>query len=92
MEHNRIGSEAQDSIHVSSKIHDFLDHFRIGTLLHPCGVRKHRRYSVRSLIVTIFALPFLGKISSAALLPKKMPLSAKVPLMTQLSTFMMVSG
>lgn len=24
MEHNRIGSEAQDSIHVSSKIHAFL--------------------------------------------------------------------
>ena len=61
MEHNRIGSEAQDSIHVSSKIHDFFDHFRIGTLLHQCGVRKRHGYSVRSLITAIFALPFLGK-------------------------------
>lgn len=61
MEHNRIGSEAQDSIHVSSKIHDFFDHFRIGTLLHQCGVRKRHGYSVRSLIVAIFALPFFGK-------------------------------
>lgn len=61
MEHNRIGSKAQDSIHVSSKIHDFFDHFRIGTLLHQCGVRKRHGYSVRSLIVAIFALPFFGK-------------------------------
>jgi len=61
MQHNRIGSEAQDSIHVSSKIQDFFDHFQIGTLLHRCGVRKRHGYSVRSLIATIFALPFLGK-------------------------------
>jgi len=61
MEHNRIGSEAQDSIHVSSKIRNFFDHFRIGTLLHQCGVRKRHGYSVRSLIVAIFALPFFVK-------------------------------
>ena len=61
MEHNRIGSEAQDGIHVSSKIHDFFDDFRIGTLLHQCGVRKRHGYSVRSLITAIFAHPFLGK-------------------------------
>ncbi|EPR34092.1 hypothetical protein dsmv_3433 [Desulfococcus multivorans DSM 2059] len=41
MKHDKIRSEAQDAIHVSSKIHNFFDHFRIDTLLHQCGARKH---------------------------------------------------
>lgn len=61
MEHSRIGSESQDDIHINGKVHDFFDHFRIGTLLNQCGIQKRHGYSVRSLIETIFALPFLGK-------------------------------
>ena len=82
MEHNRIGSESQDSIHVSSKIHDFFDHFRIGTLLHQCGVRKRHGYSVRSLIKAIFALPFLGKNFFRGIVTNEQAVSARMPLMT----------
>jgi len=44
MNHINITSEAQENIHVQSKIDDFFDRFRIGTLLHRCGV--HKRHGV----------------------------------------------
>ena len=53
MDHISITSESQENIHVQSKIDNFFDRFRIGTLLHRCGVR--------SLTQAIFTLPFVGK-------------------------------
>lgn len=61
MNHNKIASKSQVDIHVHSKIDDFFDRFRIGTLLHRCGVRKRHGHGVRSLLETIFTLPFVGK-------------------------------
>lgn len=61
MIHNRIDSKSQADIHVQSQINDFFDRFKIGTILHHCGVRKRHGYGVRSLIETIFTLPFVGK-------------------------------
>ena len=39
----------------------FFGHFKIGTLLHRCGIRKRHGYRVRVLIERIFTLPFIGK-------------------------------
>ena len=61
MEYSKIGSESQERIHVKGKIHDFFNNFKIGTLLHRSGIRKRNGYNVRSVIETIFILPFLGK-------------------------------
>ena len=61
MDHISIDSKTQADIHVQGQIYDFFKLFRIGTLLHRCGVRKRHGYSVRSLIETIFTLPFIGK-------------------------------
>jgi hypothetical protein len=61
MDHINIVSKSQDNIHVQSKIDDFFDRFRIGTLLHRCGVRKRHGHGVRSLTQAIFTLPFVGK-------------------------------
>jgi len=61
MDHISKASESQENIHVQSKIDDFFDRFRIGTLLHHCGVRKRHGHGVRSLTQAIFTLPFVGK-------------------------------
>lgn len=61
MDHISIASKSQENIHVQSKIDDFFDRFRIGTLLHRCGVRKRHGHGVRSLTQAIFTLPFVGK-------------------------------
>ncbi len=61
MDHISIASKSQANIQVSSKIDDFFDHFRIGTLLHRCGFRKRHGHGVRSLTQAIFTLPFVGK-------------------------------
>ncbi len=61
MDHISIASKSQANIHVQSKIDDFFDRFRIGTLLHRCGVRKRHGHGVRSLTQAIFTLPFVGK-------------------------------
>lgn len=61
MDHISIASESQENIRVQSKIDDFFDRFRIGTLLHRCGVRKRHGHTVRSLTQAIFTLPFVGK-------------------------------
>ena len=61
MEHNSIASQSQAHIHVQSKIDDFFGRFKIATLMHRCGVRKHHGHSVRSLTEAIFTLPFVGK-------------------------------
>ena len=61
MNHISIASDTQENIHVQSKIDDFFDRFRIGTLLHRCGVRKRHGHGVRSLTQAIFTLPFVGK-------------------------------
>ena len=53
MNHTRITSNSQDNIHVQSKIDDFFDRFRIGTLLHRCGVHKRHGHGVRSLTQAI---------------------------------------
>ena len=61
MDHIYIASESQGNIHVQSKIDDFFDRFRLGTLLYRCEVRKRHGYSVRSLTQAIFTLPFVGQ-------------------------------
>ena len=61
MDHISIASQSQDPVHVQSKIDDFFVRFKIATLMHQCGVRKHHGHSVRSLTKTIFTLPFVGK-------------------------------
>jgi hypothetical protein len=61
MDHISIASDSQDCIHVQSQIDDFFDRFRVGTILHRCGIRKRHGHSVRSLTQAIFTLPFIGK-------------------------------
>ena len=61
MDHISIASQSQDPVHVQSIIDDFFSRFKIGTLMHRCGVRKHHGHSVRSLTKAIFTLPFVGK-------------------------------
>jgi hypothetical protein len=61
MDHISISSDSQENIHIQSKIDDFFDRFRIGTLLHRCGMRKRHGHGVRSLTQAIFTLPFIGK-------------------------------
>jgi len=61
MDHISIVSQSQDPVHVQSKIDDFFGRFKIATLMHRCGVRKHHGHSVRSLTKAIFTLPFVGK-------------------------------
>ncbi len=61
MDHTKIVSESQVDIHFHSKIDDFFDRFHIGTTMHRCGVRKRHGHGVRSLMETIFTLPFVGK-------------------------------
>ena len=61
MDHISNASESQENIHIQSKIDDFFDRFKIGTLLHRCGVHKRHGHGVRSLTQAIFTLPFVGK-------------------------------
>jgi len=61
MDHISTTSKSQEILHVQSKIDSFFDRFRIGTLLHNCGIRKRHGHSVRSLTQAIFTLPFVGK-------------------------------
>ena len=61
MDHTSIASQSQAHVHVQSKIDDFFDRFKIATLMHRCGVRKHHGHSIRSLTEAIFTLPFVGK-------------------------------
>jgi len=61
MNHNNKALQSQANIDVQGKIDDFFGRFKIATLLHRCGVRKHHGHSVRSLTKAIFTLPFVGK-------------------------------
>ena len=61
MIHNNIDSETQADIQIFGKIDDFFNKFNIATSLHRCGIRKRHGHSVRSLIMAIFTLPFMGK-------------------------------
>jgi len=61
MIHNNIDTETQADIQIFGKIDDFFNQFKIATSLHRCGVRKRHGHSVRSLIMAIFTLPFVGK-------------------------------
>jgi hypothetical protein len=61
MNHSSIASQTQAGIRVHGHIDAFFDKFRIGTLLHLCGIRKRHGHSVRSLTQAIFTLPFTGQ-------------------------------
>ena len=61
MDHNKIASQTQADIRVHGQIDAFFNRFRIGTLLHQCGIRKRHGHSVRSLTQTIFSLSFMGQ-------------------------------
>lgn len=61
MDHNKYVLQSQVNINVQSKIDDFFKRFKIATLMHQCGIRKHHGHSVRSLTKAIFTLPFIGK-------------------------------
>ncbi|WP_407924271.1 IS4 family transposase [Desulfosarcina alkanivorans] len=53
--------QTQADIRILGKIDDFFNRFKITSTLHRCGIRKRRGHSVRSLIMAIFTLPFVGK-------------------------------
>jgi len=61
MIHNKIDTETQADIKVFGKIDGFFNQFKIATSLHQCGIRKRHGHSVRTLILAIFTLPFVGK-------------------------------
>jgi len=61
MDHSKIASQSQADIRVHGQIDAFFNRFRIGTLLHQCGIRKRHGHSVRSLTQTIFSLSFMGQ-------------------------------
>ncbi len=61
MIHNNIDSQIQDDICILGKIDDFFSQFNIATTLHRCGIQKRHGHSVRSLVIAIFTLPFVGK-------------------------------
>ena len=61
MDHSKIDSQSQADIRVHGQIDAFFNRFRIGTLLHRCGIRKRHGHSVRSLTQTIFSLSFMGQ-------------------------------
>lgn len=61
MDHSKIASQTQADIRVHGQIDAFFNRFRIGTLLHQCGIRKRHGHSVRSLTQTIFSLSFMGQ-------------------------------
>lgn len=61
MDHSKIASHSQADIRVHGQIDTFFNRFRIGTLLHRCGIRKRHGHSVRSLTQSIFSLSFMGK-------------------------------
>ncbi|WP_372683615.1 transposase [Desulfosarcina sp.] len=61
MIHSSIDPQTQADICILGKIDDFFNRFKITSTLHRCGIRKRRGHSVRSLIMTIFTLPFVGK-------------------------------
>ncbi len=61
MIHSSIDPQTQADNCVLGKIDDFFNQFKITTTLHRCGIRKRRGHSVRSLIMAIFTLPFVGK-------------------------------
>jgi DDE superfamily endonuclease len=61
MDHTNIASQSQAHVDIQSKIDDFFGRFKIASLMHRCGVRKHHGHSARSLTKAIFTLPFIGK-------------------------------
>jgi hypothetical protein len=61
MKHNSIAAQSQADIHAHRQIDVFFNRFRIGTLLHQCGIRKRHGHRVRSLTQTIFTLSFTGQ-------------------------------
>ena len=61
MIHNGIAPQTQADIRVLGKIDDFFSRFKIIFTLHRFGIRKRHGHSVRSLIMAIFTLPFVGK-------------------------------
>lgn len=61
MIHSSIAPQTQADIRVLGKIDDFFNRFHITSTLHRCGIRKRSGHSVRSLIMAIFTLPFVGK-------------------------------
>jgi len=61
MTHTKIDTETQVDIKIFGKIDDFFNQFKIATSLHQCGIRKRHGHSVRTLILAIFTLPFVGE-------------------------------
>lgn len=61
MTHTNKAPQKQADIRVLGKIDGFFKQYKVASILHQCGIRKHRGHSVTSLIRTIFTLPFLGK-------------------------------
>ena len=61
MDHDSIASRSQVHVDIQSKINEFFGRFKITTLMHRCGGRKHHGHSVHSLTKSIFTLPFIGK-------------------------------
>ncbi len=54
MLHSKIASQTQADIRVQGQIDQFFTDFRIGSLLHRCGVKKRHGHGVRSLFAICF--------------------------------------
>lgn len=61
MLHTKNASQTQADIRVEGQIDQFFTKFRIGSLLHRCGIQKRHGHGVRALVQTIFTLPFVGR-------------------------------
>jgi hypothetical protein len=60
MIHTKIDKETQADIKIYGKIDGFFTQFKIATSLHQWGIRKRQGHSVRTLILAIFTLHFVG--------------------------------
>jgi hypothetical protein len=56
-----IEEKRQADICINGKIDHFFKRFKLTKKMYRCGIRKNKGHSPRTLIATIFALPFVGK-------------------------------
>lgn len=56
-----IEEKRQADIYIHGKIDHFFKRFKIVSKMHRSGIRKSRGHSPKTLIMSIFALPFVGR-------------------------------
>ncbi|MDL2321251.1 IS4 family transposase, partial [Desulfosarcina sp. OttesenSCG-928-B08] len=60
MKSTSIDSKVQAEFKVCGKTDNFFMRFKIPSLMHQRGIRKHHGHSVGTLALDIFKLPFIG--------------------------------